>query len=84
MYQVYHVFRLNEEQIATISSQCLKALEYIHSEGVIHRDIKSDSILLCSDGTVKLSDFGFCAQGKKQKFNYLWYLLLMLLINCNS
>lgn len=68
MYQFYYVFRLNEEQIATISSQCLKALEYIHSEGVIHRDIKSDSILLCSDGTVKLSDFGFCAQGKKQKF----------------
>merc|ERR1719510_441184 len=54
--------KMNEEQIATISKQCLGALSYLHSKGIIHRDIKSDSILLSSDGTVKLSDLGFCAQ----------------------
>ncbi|XP_053553879.1 serine/threonine-protein kinase PAK 6 [Bombina bombina] len=57
--------RLNEEQIATISKSVLQALEYLHSQGVIHRDIKSDSILLTLDGRVKLSDFGFCAQISK-------------------
>jgi len=54
--------RMSEEQIATISFQCLKALEYLHSKGIVHRDIKSDSILLSANGNVKLSDFGFCAQ----------------------
>ncbi|XP_067412812.1 serine/threonine-protein kinase PAK 4 isoform X2 [Emydura macquarii macquarii] len=58
--------RMNEEQIAAVCLAVLKALSVLHAQGVIHRDIKSDSILLTHDGKVKLSDFGFCAQVNKE------------------
>lgn len=54
--------RMDENQIATVCKSVLRALAFLHANGVIHRDIKSDSILLSSDGRVKLTDFGFVAQ----------------------
>jgi p21-activated kinase 1 len=41
--------------IMLTSSQTLSGLQHLHSKGVIHRDIKSDNILLSLDGNIKLS-----------------------------
>lgn len=58
---------LEEDQIAAICFETCKGLEHLHAQSIIHRDIKSDNVLLNSSGQVKITDFGFCAKLTDQK-----------------
>ncbi|KAJ3208179.1 Protein kinase, partial [Clydaea vesicula] len=59
--------KFTESQISTICSESAKGLHYLHSKNIIHRDIKSDNVLVDADGQVKLSDFGYCAKLSPEK-----------------
>lgn len=48
---------LTYNQVVDVIYQCAKGLDYVHRQGVIHRDIKPGNIMLSNEGEVKIMDF---------------------------
>lgn len=56
--------KFDEQLVKFITRQVLEGLKYIHSNGILHRDLKADNLLLEVDGTCKISDFGISKKSK--------------------
>nr|VDC77215.1 unnamed protein product [Brassica rapa] len=54
---------LEEDIVRVYIAEVVLALEYLHSEGVVHRDVKPDNLLIAHDGHIKLTDFGLSKVG---------------------
>jgi fused-like protein len=59
LYKLLEDGTLCEDKMRMVACQLLSALYYLHSDRILHRDIKPQNILLTSDGIIKLCDFGF-------------------------
>ena len=62
MQKMHHI---SEEVACRLMMQIMEGVHYLHSEGIIHRDLKIDNILFNGDvetGAVKIADFGLSAQ----------------------
>eukprot|EP00762_Andalucia_godoyi_P000223 ANDGO_02426.mRNA.1 Serine/threonine-protein kinase pakC len=54
--------QLTEPEVATVCRESILALKYMHDKKFVHRDIKSDNLLIGPKGEIKIADFGFCAE----------------------
>jgi serine/threonine protein kinase len=57
--------KLNENIAKFIFKQIIEGLQYIHSQNIVHRDIKLDNILIDLQNNIKICDFGVSKQVKK-------------------
>ena len=50
--------KFKEEVVKFYAAEVIIALDYLHQQNIIYRDLKPDNILLDKDGHIKLTDFG--------------------------
>jgi len=62
-HHLHNVGRLNEEQAKFYFAEVLLAIEYLHSHGIVYRDLKPENVLIDIDGHICLADFGLSKEG---------------------
>ncbi|XP_072041117.1 mitogen-activated protein kinase kinase kinase 20-like [Amphiura filiformis] len=61
--------KLPPDQFTSWATQAAQAIEYLHKQGIIHKDVKSDNYLIADENVLKLADFGLSKYADKTMAN---------------
>ncbi len=61
---------LAEGEAARIVSQICDGLDYLHRKGVVHRDLKPENVMLCTDGGIRIMDFGIAKSDNARRLTF--------------
>lgn len=62
--------RISQDRAIAITIAVLEALQYIHDNGVVHRDMKPENVMVNAHDTVKLIDFGIASDAGARRLTY--------------